>query len=626
MPQNLVIQLLLKTGAFSSDLKQAKGQIQNFQKGCQTAGQSVSGFSQALGINVGALTKFGGAVGVAVAAGKSLKAIIESNQTTADAFEGVMYATKTAVSSLATAIGTFDFSNFQDGLSGLISRAKDAYNAIDQLGNTLMSYNVVSAKANAAVTAYRAGEKNKELSPAELQTLKANAEAAVAELRESTEVAMEDLATAIIAEANAKGAKLSGDGAMALIDEILTLDGKRVRDTVKASMKTVQDEYNKELNDLQSNFKTTTSIGGGNTGYIQTIPGVDTKNPEYQRALSDLNNRYQKLHVYNTLLEKETDDSLKKIGEQRAQIYNLEASLYTLEGKLDSTNNKINSGADAFTKKLGEEIKAQEGSLTYWKQIAQETEKHRNMEVFNSTAWLTYDKALQDALAHIRMLEAQLQRYQYQQEGKDKPLPKPANAPTGKAIPLTTTGLKMPKSATVPPNNAEEKWTAVTVAINTTASAVESMASAFQEGTKITTASILRLVSTTLPALSSLITAVATLAGVEATEKAVSTATHWIEAIAAVAALGAAVATAISASKNNKFANGGIVGGTSWTGDRVTAQVNSGEMILNKTQQANLFRLANGGMGSGKEVEFHISGTELVGVLNNVNRKNRVIR
>ena len=152
------------------------------------------------------------------------------------------------------------------------------------------------------------------------------------------------------------------------------------------------------------------------------------------------------------------------------------------------------------------------------------------------------------------------------------------------------------------------------------------MASAFQEGTKITTASILRLVSTTLPALSSLITAVATLAGVEATEKAVSTATHWIEAIAAVAALGAAVATAISASKNNKFANGGIVGGTSWTGDRVTAQVNSGEMILNKTQQANLFRLANGGMGSGKEVEFHISGTELVGVLNNVNRKNRVIR
>ena len=142
----------------------------------------------------------------------------------------------------------------------------------------------------------------------------------------------------------------------------------------------------------------------------------------------------------------------------------------------------------------------------------------------------------------------------------------------------------------------------------------------------MTAASILRLVSTSLPALSSLITAFAALAGVEATEKAVQTSKHWIEAIAAVAALGAAVATAISSAKSQKFANGGIVGGSSFTGDRVTAQVNSGEMILNKTQQANLFKMANSGVGGGGQVEFHISGTELVGVLNNQTRKNKLIR
>ena len=125
--------------------------------------------------------------------------------------------------------------------------------------------------------------------------------------------------------------------------------------------------------------------------------------------------------------------------------------------------------------------------------------------------------------------------------------------------------------------------------------------------------------------MSSLIGAVAALAGVEATAKAVETSKHWIEAIAAVAALGAAVAGAISMAKSQKFANGGIVGGSSFTGDRVTAQVNSGEMILNKTQQARLFKIANGGATSG-QVEFHISGTELVGVLNNQNRKNNLIR
>lgn len=43
-----------------------------------------------------------------------------------------------------------------------------------------------------------------------------------------------------------------------------------------------------------------------------------------------------------------------------------------------------------------------------------------------------------------------------------------------------------------------------------------------------------------------------------------------------------------------KFANGGIVGGNSFAGDRVPVQVNSGEMILNKSQQKELFSIANG--------------------------------
>ena len=96
-------------------------------------------------------------------------------------------------------------------------------------------------------------------------------------------------------------------------------------------------------------------------------------------------------------------------------------------------------------------------------------------------------------------------------------------------------------------------------------------------------------------------------------------------AVAAAATIVSAILAAMSRIQVQKFANGGIVGGSSFTGDRVSAQVNSGEMILNKTQQANLFKLANGG-GTGKEVTFHISGTDLVGVMNNINRKNKVIR
>ncbi len=43
------------------------------------------------------------------------------------------------------------------------------------------------------------------------------------------------------------------------------------------------------------------------------------------------------------------------------------------------------------------------------------------------------------------------------------------------------------------------------------------------------------------------------------------------------------------------FASGGIVPGTSYTGDKVSANVNSGEMILNSRQQRELWETANGG-------------------------------
>lgn len=146
-------------------------------------------------------------------------------------------------------------------------------------------------------------------------------------------------------------------------------------------------------------------------------------------------------------------------------------------------------------------------------------------------------------------------------------------------------------------------------------------------------AAILQMVSSTLPAISAMIGSISVLAGVEATEKAVSTSKHWIEAIAAVVAIAGTVASAIASAQklgNMKFATGGIVPGNSYTGDRVVASVNSGEMILNKRQQNTLFRAINSGniVGSGmnNEVQFKISGTDLVGVLNNNTRKQGLIR
>ena len=86
----------------------------------------------------------------------------------------------------------------------------------------------------------------------------------------------------------------------------------------------------------------------------------------------------------------------------------------------------------------------------------------------------------------------------------------------------------------------------------------------------------------------------------------------------AIAAAGAALVGIISSLKGSfkdagSFAGGGIVGGNSYSGDRLIAHVNSGEMILNQSQQAALF-------GGGRNVNFIIEGSQLKGVLDNYNK------
>lgn len=70
------------------------------------------------------------------------------------------------------------------------------------------------------------------------------------------------------------------------------------------------------------------------------------------------------------------------------------------------------------------------------------------------------------------------------------------------------------------------------------------------------------------------------------------------------------------------FATGGIIGGTSYRGDHLTAQVSSGEMILNRQQQRNLFNLLQGGGSApSQNVMARVTGEELVITINNTLRR-----
>ena len=94
-----------------------------------------------------------------------------------------------------------------------------------------------------------------------------------------------------------------------------------------------------------------------------------------------------------------------------------------------------------------------------------------------------------------------------------------------------------------------------------------------------------------------------------------------------IAAIASIIATIVSTFANimsavGAFADGGIVGGGNLHGDKVLARLNGGEMVLNPTQQAKLFRtIEQGNIGNNTEtvsqVKWKIKGSDLYGALYN---------
>lgn len=683
---NLVVQLLLKTGTFSTDLKTARGQVQNFQQGCQTAGKSLSGFGQALGINVGTLTKFGGAVGAAVAAGKALKGIIDSTQTSADAFDGAIAGCKGVVDSLAVSIASADFSTFQNGLWGVFDAAKAARDALDDLQDAQLGYGMLSSKNRRefaeAQAAYKeaktADEKeaarirmenavqNEEREARNFETKNFNAIKTQVRAR-NTNINEKDITPGMIYEVaeifnsvnsdeRRKEAKEAANAVKKEAKEYAT-DSKRDQYYQKHQRELIIDVLlemgNKKIQavaqELQAGETARTAAATMRRSYIRTTGGSErptggtgkTKTVTTKEADPDK----ESLNFWKKVLSEETkyrDNLVKDTDEWKQHNDNVNeaaAKIKEIEGIEEKRDNVMKNSLTYYTN-LVSELRQQRDAINMdaepkkWNELnsklTEAEEKLRGLNYISShidlNEYMSVDPPTISSLQKVVSILKEIRNntpidYEYFEDLNT--VIKMYEDKLGKAMGVE---VKAPKTNT---------WDEFNSAMADTSTIVNSLTNTFKENSEVTAASILQMVSTALPAIGSLISSISALtaaeaveAGVAATGKAVSTSKHWIEAIAAVAALGAVVAAAISAaSKPNiqRFANGGIVGGSSFTGDRVSAQVNSGEMILNRSQQANLFKIANGG-GTGKEVTFHISGTDLVGVMNNINRKNKVIR
>ena len=174
--------------------------------------------------------------------------------------------------------------------------------------------------------------------------------------------------------------------------------------------------------------------------------------------------------------------------------------------------------------------------------------------------------------------------------------------------------------------------------MDSVSSTVGSMGSVFSSlGGAIggTTGEVMNFVGTSISAIGQIIPQIISLITAKEAEAMASGSAAAMEVgfPACLPALASIIATLVGVFASlPKFESGGIVGGSSFTGDKLLARVNSGEMILNKNQQRNLYQsLASAEVGSGAntlrgDVNFTISGSALKGTLKNYDSKMKKIK
>lgn len=161
-------------------------------------------------------------------------------------------------------------------------------------------------------------------------------------------------------------------------------------------------------------------------------------------------------------------------------------------------------------------------------------------------------------------------------------------------------------------------------------SGFSSLANVFSQTGDSAAAAAMNIIGTTAQATAEIIPNIIKLIGAKQGE-AMANGTASASALpfpANIAAIASIIATVVSTFANimsavGAFADGGIVGGGNLHGDKVLARLNGGEMVLNKSQQAKLFRtIESGNIGnqtasSVSQVNWKIKGSDLYGALTN---------
>lgn len=342
--------------------------------------------------------------------------------------------------------------------------------------------------------------------------------------------------------------------------------------------------------ELPTNTHTSTntpSVGGGKGGSRRgtTNTTKTTQTPPEVGSIAALEQAYRKL-----------DDELKNTVVSDARLAEITAEKAALEEQIKQL--KIRNGLLVEKKEEPKQVKpeAKEGSIAYVQKQISDKQAALKLEVVGSDEWKQLSK-------DIAELTQQQHEIQIKIDGETVKSQFELAAEAAEAY--------------------QEKMDNISSVTDSVGSAFSSLGGAIGG----TAGKMLELAGQTAQAVAQIIPQIVALIGAKqgealASGTASAAALPFPANIAAIASIIATI-TALFASFAGSFADGGIISGGSFHGDKMLARVNAGEMILNPMQQSNLFNALNGGgaVGGMKNVEFKISGSTLKGCLRNYDDK-----
>lgn len=571
MSASIITKLILEDGDFNNKLNRAK--------------TSVDGFGSKFSTLTATLGKVAGALGVAMTAAEALNKVMKSSQTLSDEYDRVMRSAKTSVDEFFHAIGSGDFTAFNNGLSELIRKAREANDALDQLGNSRMSYNYQTSKNSAQFNEAMTILRDSNSSDDDKAKARATIEAVLGSQRSMSEVLREDIGNAIDALLVEGTSLTTSQVPEGVLDKIMAVDISKGRTELKKYYANMYQSYLEYEQRMARRYK---------HGYIGNSYSAANVDPAaYADAMNRGNAYYAEAILVHKALEKEGDKGLEELIRLAAEA---DASK-NLISQWERQANRVGDTAAVIAGGVTNAVAAPvAGSMAA---IKAEINKLRN-DLENATD-MAIRKELQAQIDLLNRVYERMDPKYVSPVQKDVYTPS-ISTPTGLSGDIVT-----PFDALI--EGAQDYQTELQN-INSLFTAMGNIMG--QDGGTAAGyfANLTGSVANAIPILKEF--ANAQLSGAVAATASQNAALGpfgWMSALAAVASIIAAVTNI------PKFASGGIVPGPN-QGDNVHALLSGGEMILNAGQQSRLFSMINSG-GAGGTIDMNLRGDMLFGVLRN---------